>query len=159
MHHSIRNMSCSSRYSPSEASKVRSWVWFPDLRIWNYPHISARACSQTQQHLPTHPRSIPCPSKAKLSHKWPLFFPHLMSAVCCLSDKSLRFRNHRTEVVGALVFILSLLTNYVFVSILQVWNTLSGSLHTLKFLKLVNWEERRAQGKVPALTKWEHYLS
>lgn len=34
-----------------------------------------------------HPRISPCPSKATVSYKWPMFSPHLISAVCCLSDE------------------------------------------------------------------------
>lgn len=94
-----------------------------------------------------HPQSSPCPSKATVSYKWSMCSPHLICAVCCLSDKSLKFTDHRTQAVGALDFILSFLTDYVFVSILQVWNMLSNNSHALKFLKWVNWEERRAQGK------------
>lgn len=50
----------------------------------------------------------------------PMFFPQLIATVSRLSDKSLKFRNHRIEAVGALDFILSFLTNYVLVSILHV---------------------------------------
>lgn len=62
MHHSIKNMNCSRRYSPSEASKIRSWARFPDLRV-HYPHISAHAHTQTQQHPPTTPTEQPMPLK------------------------------------------------------------------------------------------------
>lgn len=66
--------------------------------------------------------------------------------------------HYRTEAVGNLNFILFFLTNYVFVSILQDWNMLQVVHMPWNFWH--EWTGRKGEPKkVPATTKWEHYLS
>lgn len=121
----------------------------PSLIFRSKYTLPSHLCTYTYANSTLSSYNIPHCLKVKVSYKWPMFSSHRLCSLLPFWQDSLKFSYHRIKVVEALDFILSFLTNNVFISILQVWSMLSSSSHAFANSILSELGAKESPRKVP----------